>query len=97
MCGRSDYFGLRQIAEEAVLRIIDLNRTQGPIVKPSRLFEVLETREQLEKAIDWLENRLGAPTNDVYKYAKLRFEESGRFYTSNLAWQLDVTDFGPSV
>ena len=75
VCGRSDYFGLRQIAEEAVLRIIDLNRTQGPIVKPSRLFEVLETREQLEKAIDWLENRLGASTNDVYKYAKLRFEE----------------------
>ena len=75
VCSRSDYFRLREIAEEAVLRIIELNLAQGPIIKPRRFIEALETRELLEKTINWLENWQDASTKKVYKYAKLRFEE----------------------
>ena len=75
VCGESDYRGLRWRAEDAILNIIELNSTQGPIARPSHLIKLLESPERLEKAMCWLERWPGEDTKAVADYAKLRLEE----------------------
>jgi len=76
-CGESDYLQLRLAAKEAVLNIIDLNRVQGPIDRPSRLIKLLESHGCVEEAIAWLEGCRDNATGKVTKYAKSRLSSSG--------------------
>ena len=70
--GNNDYLQLRLAAKEAVLNIIELNRAQGPIDRPSRLIRLLETRGHIKETIAWLEGCQDNATRKVTEYAKLR-------------------------
>ena len=75
-CGNNDYLQLRLVAREAVLNIIELNRTQGPIDHPSSLIRLLECRGRMKESIAWLEGCRDKATRQVTKYAKLRWTRS---------------------
>ena len=76
-CGENDYLRLRLAAKEAVLNIIELNRFQGPIDRPSSLIGLLESHGRIEEAIAWLEGCRDNATGKVTKYAKSRLSSSG--------------------
>lgn len=76
VCGKADYLQLRLAAKEAVLNIIELNRVQGPIERPSRLINLLESHGRVEEAITWLESCRDNATDKVTKYAKSRLSSS---------------------
>ena len=76
-CGENDYLQLRLVAKEAVLNVIELNRLQGPIDRPSRLIGLLESHDRKEEAMAWLEGCRDNATGKVNKYAKSRCSPSG--------------------
>ena len=76
-CGNNDYLQLRLVAKEAVLNIIELNRVQGPIDRPSRLIRLLESRGRMKEATAWLESCRDNATRKVTKYAKSRLSSPG--------------------
>ena len=71
-CGKNDYLQLRLAAKQAVLNIIELDRAQGPIDRPSHLIRLLETRGHMKETIAWLEGCQDNATRKVTEYAKLR-------------------------
>ena len=71
-CGKNDYLQLRLAAKQAVLNIIELDRAQGPIDRPSHLIRLLETRGHMKETIAWLEGCQDNATRKVTEYANLR-------------------------
>ena len=75
VCAKSDFRELFWRTKNVILNTIELNSTQGPITRPSHLIELLESRERLEKAIDWLERWQDEDTRAVTEYAKSRLQK----------------------
>ncbi len=75
ICVKSDYTTLRLQAANIVLSIIALVRSETKITQLKHLFEFLESRERLEKAIRRLENQPDRDTVKLAKYAKERLAE----------------------
>lgn len=70
VCERSDYYRIRAIAEESVLRIIELNGKQSSVTRKTRLIGYLESVECVEKALTWLMQWADEDTQAVAKYAE---------------------------
>ena len=75
ICVNSDYTTLRLQAANIVLSIIELVRSETRITRLKHLFEFLESRERLEKAIRRLENQPDKDAAKLAKYAKERLDE----------------------
>ena len=75
VCERSDYYRIRAIAEESVLRIIELNGKQSSVTRKIRLIRHLESVERVEKALTWLKQWADKDTQAVAKYAEDKLSE----------------------
>ena len=71
-CGERDYRILQSQAASVILNIIELTRREAVITRSSYLIKFLESREQLEKAIRWLEQQPGQDAADLAEYARER-------------------------